>query len=204
MLDRRLRPHVEAALAPLAARCGGIRPATLTLLGGGLGLVAAVAAAVGPPPFAVVLWLANRVVDGVDGAVARMTARTSDTGGYLDMVVDVVVYAAVPIGVAVGQGDTATWVAAAVLLASFYVNTITWAYLSALLEKRGRGASSSGETTSVTMPPGLVEGTETIVAYTLLLAWPAAAVPIMAVMAVLTFVGAALRMRRGLVLLAVK
>ena len=141
-----------------------------------------------------------------------MTARTSDAGGYLDMVVDVVVYAAIPVGVALGQGGagtgrgdgTAVWVATAVLLASFSINTITWAYLSALLEKRGRGADRAGESTSVTMPPGLVEGTETIVAYTILLAWPAAAVPTMAVMAALTLVGAGLRTRAGLALLAGK
>lgn len=151
-----------------------------------------------------VLWLANRIVDGLDGVVARTTGRTSDTGGYLDMVVDVVVYAAIPLGVAVGKGGTAAWTAAAVLLASFYLNTITWSYLAALLEKRGWGAASKGESTSITMPAGLVEGTETIVAYTLLLALPSAAVAIMGAMAALVLLGAALRVRQGMALLAAK
>ena len=69
------------------------------------------------------------------------------------------------------------------LLGSFYLNTMSWAYLSALLEKRGRGAARSNERTSITMPSGLIEGSETIVCYSLFLAWPARSVPLFWIMA---------------------
>ena len=63
-------------------------------------------------------------------------------------------------------------IAALALIGSFYVNAASWMYLSALLERRGAGARARGELTSVTMPEGLVGGTETIVFYTLFFLWP--------------------------------
>ena len=51
------------------------------------------------------------------------------------------------------------------------------------------------------MPPGLVEGAETIVWFTLLLAVPSLAPGWMGTMAAATFIGAALRVRAGIALL---
>ena len=163
-----------------------------------LGVGAAGAAAAGLTALAVVLWLANRAADGLDGAVARTRGRVTDGGAYLDIVADVVVYAVVPLGVAVHIDARATWIATAVLLATFYVNTISWTYLAALLERRAVGADAGAESTSVTMPPGLVEGAETIVWFTLLLAFPSLAPWWMGTMAVATSLGAAVRVRSGL------
>ncbi len=131
------------------------------------------------PALATGLWLCNRVLDGLDGVHARRTGRTSDRGGYADMLLDVVVYAAIPLGIAAGRDEPAAWAAAAALMAACYVNGIAWSYLSALLERRGRGAAATGEMTAVTMPPGFVEGAETVVLYALALAVPAWSVPIM-------------------------
>ena len=72
----------------------------------------------------------------------------------------------------------------AVLLATFYVNAVSWTYLSALLEKRSAGASRTGELTSIAMPPALVEGAETLVLFTLALLVPRDAPQVFAVMAV--------------------
>jgi hypothetical protein len=60
---------------------------------------------------------------------------------------------------------------------------VSWTYLAALLEKRARGANATGASTSTLMPRGLVEGTETIVFFTVALAWPSSAVGVLAVMA---------------------
>ena len=131
------------------------------------------------------LWLVGRAADGLDGLVARRRRSASDLGGYLDMLGDTVGYAAVPLGVAVAAGDDVVWTACAVLLATFYVNTVSWTYLSALLEKRGNGVASSGEATSIRMPVGVIEGAETIVLLTVVLAWPATAAWLFALMAAL-------------------
>jgi IMP dehydrogenase/GMP reductase len=75
------------------------------------------------------------------------------------------------------------WIIVAVLLATFYVNAVSWTYLAALLEKRAVGAVATGASTSTVMPRGLVEGTETIVFFTVALAWPDAAAAVLAIMA---------------------
>jgi phosphatidylglycerophosphate synthase len=184
MIDRALRRHKEVVLAPVVRLVPrSLHPTVLTLAALVAGLGAAVAVAAGASALALALWLANRILDGLDGAVARRAARQSDLGAYADMLLDVVVYAAVPLGIAVGQDSRAAWIAAAALLASFYVNAISWSYLSALLERRGAGAAARGDLTAVTMPPALVEGAETVVLVALALAVPAWSVPVMWVMA---------------------
>jgi phosphatidylglycerophosphate synthase len=190
VIDRALRRRTEVVLAPLVrAVPHRVHPTAVTALAVVPGVGAAVAAGAGLPALAVALWLANRVLDGLDGAVARRSGRQTDLGGYADILLDVVVYAAVPLGIAAGLDSRAGWVAAAVLLATFYVNAISWSYLSALLERRGAGASARGDTTSVTMPPGLVEGAETVVLFTVALAVPAWSVAVMWVMAGAVLVG---------------
>lgn len=190
MLDRALRRHKEVVLAPVVRLVPrGLHPTALTVAAVVPGLGAAVAAAAGEPGLALALWLANRILDGLDGAVARRAGRQSDLGAYADMLLDVVVYAAVPLGIAVGQDGRAAWIAAAALLAAFYVNAISWSYLSALLEGRGAGAAAHGDLTAVTMPPGLVEGAETVVLFALALAVPEWSVAVMWVMAAGVAVG---------------
>jgi phosphatidylglycerophosphate synthase len=122
--------------------------------------------------WALALFLAGRVFDSVDGAVARRGGTASDLGGYLDQLADTVGYAAVPLGLAAGAGTTAVWAACAVLLASFYVNIVSWAYLAALAEKRGSGATAQDVATSIVMPTGLVEGAETVALYAAMLVIP--------------------------------
>ena len=99
MLDSHLRKVIDPILnrwgRALAAH--GWSPDGVTMLGLGLGLVAAVMLAVGLPGLlALVPLLAGRVADGLDGAVARASQK-SDFGGYLDIVADFTFYAAVPL-----------------------------------------------------------------------------------------------------------
>ena len=123
------------------------------------------------PALAVALWLVGRVADGLDGAVARSTDRSSDAGGLLDFVFDSIGYAAIPIGLAFGIDDRGTWIATAVLLATFYVNSVALGYVSALLEKRSPDTETLDRATSAIHPRGLVEGAETIVFFAIALAF---------------------------------
>ncbi|MCD9624246.1 CDP-alcohol phosphatidyltransferase family protein [Rhabdothermincola salaria] len=190
MFDQRLRRTNEALVGPLASRVGRIiGPGAVTAAAFVLTVAAASAAWAGLAWLAVAAWLASRLLDGLDGAVARARGGATDLGGYLDMVLDTVGYALVPIGVALWLDTRAGWISLAVMLAAFYVNTISWTYLSALAEKRAAGAASTGELTSITMPPALVEGAETIVVFTVFLAFPSAAPLIFSVMAGAVLVG---------------
>jgi phosphatidylglycerophosphate synthase len=194
MLDSRLRPLKERLTGPLAARLAPRTAAALFTAGAlGAGLGAGLAAASGAVVLSLVLWWSSRIADGLDGPVARRRGEASDLGGYLDLLGDTVVYAAIPIGVAVASGQRSTWIAVAVLLCTFYVNTVSWMYLSAVLEKRRSAGAAPERTTSIVMPAGLIEGTETIVLYSLLLATPGWAVWWAGLMAVLVVVTVAQR-----------
>ncbi|WP_394941904.1 CDP-alcohol phosphatidyltransferase family protein [uncultured Ilumatobacter sp.] len=171
MLDLRLRSTKERLLAPVAARCPSFLSATAVSFVSLVCCVGAGAAAWrGAAILSVALWLLGRVLDGLDGAIARSRDSAGDFGGYVDLLFDTIGYTAVPLGIAFGVDQPGTWQIVAVLLGSFYVNSVSWLMLSALLEKRG--ARAGGEQTSVTMPAGLIEGTETIVLFTLALALP--------------------------------
>jgi len=174
VIDQKLREAKDRAIDPV------VRVLVARRVGAGwftaAGLLTSVAAGAlawrGLNWWALAAFLAGRVFDSVDGAVARRAGTASDLGGYLDQLADTIGYALVPLGLAAGIGTTEVWAACAVLLASFYVNIVSWAYLSALAEKRGAGAAAQGTATSIVMPTGLVEGAETIVLYAAMLALP--------------------------------
>jgi phosphatidylglycerophosphate synthase len=199
MLDDRLRPVKERLLSrPARQLARWTSPTAISVVACLVTLGAAGAAWQGAWILALVLWLAGRTLDGIDGVVARIQGSGSDMGGYLDIVLDTVGYAAVPLGIAAWFGTPSAWMAAAVLVATFYVNTVSWSVLATLLVKRehagGRGPDGV-RFTSAPIPRGLVEGTETLVFFALMLAFPAWALPLMWVMAGLVAVTVAERVR---------
>ncbi len=192
MLDEALRKTKDQILAPFASTLSGRVSATLlTLTGLALGLAAAVAVALGMNTLALVLWLANRTVDGIDGTVARLDGSQCDLGGYLDMMCDVVVYAALALAIPVG-GGAGQWAAAGVMLAAFYVNITSWTILATMLETR-RLTDPHGRSTSMHMQRGFMEGSETILAFVLLIIVPQWRFAVMLVAAAAAFASAAQR-----------
>jgi putative spermidine/putrescine transport system substrate-binding protein len=187
VFDPVLRPLKDRTLDPLARAISRTHPTAITALALLTGLGAAGAAWRGAYWIGLALWLGNRLFDGLDGAVARAQNRSSDLGGYLDIMADFVVYAAIPVAIALGPGSSPELVRAAVLLlAVFYVNTAGWMMASALLEKRGHGAGPRGEATSVSIPEGIISGGETILFYGLFFVLPNYQVTLFLIMAALT------------------
>jgi phosphatidylglycerophosphate synthase len=183
MLDSTLRPVKDRALGPLAGSLRRVPPIAISAVGLALSLAAATAAWQQAPLIAVPCWLLGRVADGIDGIVARSAGTATDVGGLLDFVFDTIGYAAIPIGLAFGIDDRAGWMATAVLLGTFYLNAVTLGYVAALLEKRNLGAAAHREPTSTTLPRGLIEGSETIVFFTIALTFPQSATAVWWVMA---------------------
>lgn len=194
MFDELLRPVKETLLGPVARVFGRMPPTLLSLLGLLLGLACAALLATQQYALGFLFWFLNRLFDGIDGMVARASGRQTDFGGYLDIVIDFVVYAAIPIGLVLGLPQQLNWMALAFLLAAFYVNAASWIYLSALLEKRQAGARASGEQTSVTMPRGVVGGGETILFYTVFMLFPSRLALWFVVMGSLTLLGVGQRL----------
>jgi phosphatidylglycerophosphate synthase len=146
MLDGMMRRVIDAPLdragKKLAAQ--GVTANGVTLAGLVLGIVAAAILALGGPGWVALLpLLAGRVADGLDGAVARATAKT-DFGGYLDIVADFLFYAAIPLAFVL-RDPGANGVAGAFLLASFYVNGASFLGYAVLAEKRGMQTRSRGK-----------------------------------------------------------
>ena len=178
MLDSPMRRLIDPPLNRMG-RWLASRGATadgVTLVGLGFGAVAAAMLALGLPGWlALVPLLISRVMDGLDGAVARATWKT-DFGGYLDIICDFLFYAAVPLAFVIRDPD-ANGVAGAFLLASFYVNGATFLGFAIMAEKRGMQTKAQGEK-SLYYAAGLLEGTETIVFFVVLCLFSALFAPL--------------------------
>ncbi len=105
------------------------------------------------------LWLASRLLDGLDGAVARLTQAT-ERGGYLDLVGDFAVYAGFVVAVAISV--PAARLACVVLLFAYYVSGTAFLAFSSVAERRRLRV---GDERSLRFVGGLAEGFETIVVY---------------------------------------
>ncbi len=176
MFDTTLRRTKDRLAEPVAAIFKGISPNTISLVSFVVGILAAGLAFRGWFGLALLFWLISRVLDGLDGLIARTLHKQSDFGGYLDILCDFAVYATLPIAVVLNQPTLERYLALAFLLAAFYVNGVSWMYLAAILEKRSAqfvGDPAAPPTmTSVVMPSGLVGAAETILAYCVFLIWP--------------------------------
>lgn len=186
MFDEQMRSFKDRVFDPLAYLLRGAPAWTFSVLGLFMGVAAAIALWQQAYWFAFAGWFLNRLFDGLDGAVARQRGAQSDFGGYLDILLDFVTYAIIPIGLALGRPAEGVYPALIFLLSSFYVNAASWMYLAALLEKRA--AARSDRLTSVTMPAGLVGGTETIIFYTAFILFPGYLVWLFSLMALLVIV----------------
>ncbi|RDI57374.1 CDP-alcohol phosphatidyltransferase family protein [Microvirga subterranea] len=171
MLDgwarRIIDPPLNRMGCSLARR--GASADAVTVLGLSLGLAAAAAIVLGVDLPALVLFAANRILDGLDGAVARASSR-SDRGGFLDIVCDFAVYGAVPLAFALREPGVSA-VPAAVLLLSFYVNGASFLAFAAVAAKRGLDTKVHG-IKSIYFSAGLMEGTETILFFVLMMLAP--------------------------------
>lgn len=170
MFDSQVRRLKDKLYLPLAKRLSKAPPAFITVLALITGLICAYLAAVGSIIPSLIMWLVSRVLDGFDGLIARIHGKQSDFGGYFDTVLDFVIYAAVPIGLVLSQPTTQNYLALTIMLSSFYVNTASWMYLAAILEKRA--LREENIQTTITVPSGIIGGTETITMYCIFLLFP--------------------------------
>jgi phosphatidylglycerophosphate synthase len=170
MFDAKLRPLIDPPLNAAGRRLAawGISADAVTLTGMMLGLSAGAALACGGFALALALIIANRLLDGLDGAVARAKGLT-DFGGYLDIVADFIFYVSVPLGFALA--DPANALPAAVLLASFTLTGISFLAFATLAAKRGIETAAHGRK-SFFYNTGLAEGAETIAVFIAICLWP--------------------------------
>lgn len=173
MRDNVLRRAKDALLLPVARRTGkNVNPITITLVAGIVGVLAAYAGFRGEFALGLGLFWLNRILDGFDGAVARVSGRQTDMGAYADTLLDFLIYTSIPFALTMRDPSLEKLVILAFLLGTFYVNAAAFLYLSAILERRQQGAKARGELTAITMPSGVVEGAEAVVFYSLFFLLP--------------------------------
>lgn len=180
MLDTHLRPTKEHILLPICHRIipSAITPTHLTLVAFLLGLASCYTAATADNVLLpLTLWLLNRLLDSLDGSLARSRNLTTEAGGFLDLLCDFIIYSLIPIAVAQGRGDDSPWRAVAFLEATFHINNFVLLYVAAVEAKTSTANGSSSaqtrsELTSLMMKPALVEGVESGVFFTAMLAFP--------------------------------
>lgn len=177
MLDRlalRLtRPAVLALSRPLAR--AGVSANALTWLGFAIGLLAAALISQGAFWGGLLAIGASRLCDALDGAVARQT-QASDLGGFLDITLDFVFYAGIPLAFALAD-PAHNALAAAVLLASFVGTASSFLAFAVMAAKRGLHNLAVPDK-SFYFLGGLTEGTETLAFFAACCFWPSYFAPL--------------------------
>ena len=171
MLDRHVHPRIKTRLNRLVERLDKptITADGLTLVGFAIGVLALPFLALGWYLAALVAIVLNRLLDGLDGALARRRGIT-DAGGYLDIALDFLFYALVPFGFALAA-PAENALAAAWLLFAFIGTGSSFLAFAALAAKHDIDNPGYAHKSFYYLG-GLTEGTETILLFALCCLFP--------------------------------
>ncbi|MDD2920054.1 CDP-alcohol phosphatidyltransferase family protein [Rhodoferax sp.] len=171
MFDRSVSLRIAPWIQRLArqARRMGLSANQLTLLGFLLGLFAAFLIAFQAYLVGAIVILVSRLLDALDGAVARLTQPT-DAGGFLDIAFDFVFYASIPLAFAFSD-PARNALPAAVLLAAFIGTGSSFLAFAVLAAKRGSSNLATPDK-SFYFLGGLTEASETLACFMAMCVWP--------------------------------
>lgn len=170
MLDRAARRLIDPVLEQLAAQAQsrGFTADQITIAGFAFGVAAIGATALGLYELGLLLLLVNRLADGVDGALARRVGAT-DLGGYLDIVLDFIIYSGAAFAFALAQPDHA--LPAAFLIFSFMGTGSSFLAFAIFAAKRKLDGEQAADKSFYYLG-GITEGTETILFFVIILLFP--------------------------------
>ena len=159
MLDTIMRPIIDPPLnkaGEVIARFG-VPANTVTVTGFTFGMIAAVCVANSLFIAGLILLLLNRLCDGLDGGVARFVG-ISDLGGFLDIVLDFIFYASIPLAFCIARPEHALH--GAFLLFCFMACACSFLAYAIMASKRQKTTTARGQK-SLYYLGGICEGTET-------------------------------------------
>ena len=169
MIDRPLalfiKSYVDSCSRSLIQH--GLQANTLTVLGFLIGLASAVLIANSYFLSGLALVFISRTFDALDGAVARLTKPT-DLGGFLDITLDFIFYASIPLAFAIAN-PAANALAAATLLFAFMGTASSFLAYASFVAKRGDLPSPSK---AIRYLGGLTEAFETLLCFALMCFMP--------------------------------
>ncbi|WP_350605540.1 CDP-alcohol phosphatidyltransferase family protein [Pseudoalteromonas sp. MER144-MNA-CIBAN-0113] len=172
MLDKYVTPIIKPLLTPVVMLINksGITANQLTVFGFLVGMFAV-------PLLAFEMWYGaliaialNRILDGLDGALARYANQSSSAGGFLDITLDFLFYAAIPLGFILAN-PAQNAIAGAILLATF-IGTGSSFLAFAIAAEKFKLDKPQFKYKSFYYLNGLTEGTETIALFVAFCIWP--------------------------------
>jgi len=171
MLDRTLirwlRPALERGARLLHG--WGVHADGVTWFGFGVGVGAAAAIASQAYTLGLALMGASRLCDGLDGELARQTQPT-DRGAFLDVALDFLFYASIPLAFAVAEPAHRA-LPAATLLAAFIGTGSSFLAFAVFAERRSL-TSDAFPRKGLFYLGGLTEASETVICFALMCLWP--------------------------------
>ncbi|AFT74369.1 CDP-alcohol phosphatidyltransferase family protein [Alteromonas macleodii] len=172
MLDAKVTPFIKPLLKPLikALDSKGVTPNQVTLAGFVIGVLAL--------PFIIFNWwnmalaciILNRVFDGIDGELARYQQSSSSAGGFLDICLDFLFYASIPL--AFGIANPQEWGIPAMVLLATFIGTGSSFLAFAIAAEKFQIDRPQFANKSFYYMQGLTEGTETILVFLAFCIWP--------------------------------
>lgn len=161
MLDRIAIAFIQPVVTRAAIQLAnvGLSANQITVAGFVIGLLAAVAIASENFLLGGGLILLSRTFDALDGAVARLS-KVTDAGGFLDITLDFLFYASIPLAFAIANPPQNA-LPAAVLLAAFMGTGSSFLAFAVMAAKRSM-ISMAYPNKSLYFLGGLTEATETL------------------------------------------
>ena len=171
MLDRFLNAALQRPLQRMASGllALGLRADQMTWVGFVVGLTAIPLIALGHADWALLSIGLNRLADGLDGTMARLT-RPTDLGAFLDISLDFLFYASIPLAFVLAD-PTDNGLAGSLLIYSFIGTGCTFLAFAVLAAKRG-STSAAYPAKGFYYLGGLTESTETIAVFVLMCLLP--------------------------------
>lgn len=172
MLDPFFIKHLKTPLRNVAVKLDamGIKANHITLFGFVMGMLSVPSLSQEHYGLALLFIIINRLMDGLDGAVARVQGPT-DLGGYLDITLDFIFYSAVIFGFALANPANNA-LAASFVIFSFMGTGSSFLAFAIMAEKRKIEHLEYGRK-SLYFLGGLAEGAETIAFLVLICLMPA-------------------------------
>ncbi|WLP93394.1 CDP-alcohol phosphatidyltransferase family protein [Psychrobacter sp. M13] len=172
MLDKYITPVIKPVLCPVVKKLHGygITADQLTVVGFLIGMLAVPLLAFEHWYGALAAIALNRIFDGLDGELARYANQCSSAGGYLDITLDFLFYAAIPFGFILAD-PAQNAIAGALLLATFMGTGSSFLAFAIAAEKFDI-EKPQFKYKSFYYLNGLTEGTETIALFIAFCIWP--------------------------------
>ncbi|MGO3424096.1 MAG: CDP-alcohol phosphatidyltransferase family protein [Pseudoalteromonas distincta] len=172
MLDKFITPVIKPLLTPVVMLMHkrGITADQLTVVGFLVGLLAVPLLAFEMWYGALVAIALNRILDGLDGALARYANQSSSAGGFLDITLDFLFYAAIPLGFILANPEQNA-IAGSLLLVTF-TGTGSSFLAFAIAAEKFKLEKPQFKYKSFYYLNGLTEGTETIALFIAFCIWP--------------------------------